>query len=146
MIVKRLDSNHLTDVVKISRHIDEFVTTDDGDQWSDKELREWLSNPFDYCGGVFSDNRLVAYCLSHFHKETNKVHVENVFVEEDFRRRGAATLLMKALVEFYEDNLRNKLRFAGVVRTDNEGAHSFFEKTGFKRGYEFTWFQKDLPS
>lgn len=142
--IKRLELKHVPKIIRISQFVSEFVTTPDEDHWSAAELREWLSNPHDYCGGVFSDNDLIGYCLSHFHREVNKVHIENIFVRTDSRRLGLGTLLITALVEFYEVNATNKLRIAGLVQSDNQSAQQFFERLGFKRGYPFMWFEKDL--
>jgi GNAT superfamily N-acetyltransferase len=145
-VLNRLRKEHVKDVINCVHHVDEFQTTDSQDQWSEEELSAWLSHPNDFCVGVYSGDHLVGYSLSHWHQETNKVHIENVFVKKHFRRQGVATLLMNATRDFYRARTDNRIRLAGVIRSDNASAQLFFEQDGFNKGLEMIWYQKDVYS
>jgi GNAT superfamily N-acetyltransferase len=142
LIIRQLCSHDAPDIFSLSQLVDEFVTTDKEDRWSISELSDWLANSSDYCVGAFSDGSLIGFCLSHFHKESNKVHLENIFVRSDFRRHGVGSSLIETLVAFYRANNDKHLRYVGLVQSGNANAQSFFQNVGFNRGLQVIWFQR----
>ena len=62
--------------------------------------------------------------------------LEDVFVDADYRNKGIGKQLVeKAIVEARS---RNCYKLIGDSRFENEAAHRFYERLGFKKqGYEF---------
>lgn len=142
--LNRLRPENAFQLVEITREVEEFLTTEDEDHWSQDELQGWLANDDDCCLGAFIGGRLVGFCLSHFHKEANKVHIENVFVLPDVRRSGIGTALVEGVVLSYISRAQKRIRFVGLVRSDNTHAQNFFENKVFKRGEMMLWYQRDV--
>ena len=71
-------------------------------------------------------------------KSMEKLHIENVFVAEEHRRKGIGEKLMETILgEAKKENLRY------VIGLTND-ANDFFENVGFEKGYEFTWYDLNL--
>lgn len=62
--------------------------------------------------------------------------LEDVFVEENFRKLGYGRKLVLAVIE--EARARGCYKLIGTSRTSNEKVHQFYERLGFtKWGHEF---------
>lgn len=71
------------------------------------------------------DGTLVGFCLSHYSKAINKVYLENIFVDVDYRGCGFATLMVSKVLEIYgERNQGKMLRFVALVEELNTPAIS----------------------
>lgn len=57
------------------------------------------------------------------------INIVDVFVREDYRRRGIAQELFKYIFEMFKSR---KVKFMLEVREDNEAAYNLYVKLGFK--------------
>jgi GNAT superfamily N-acetyltransferase len=62
--------------------------------------------------------------------------LENVYIEEEYRKQGLGTQLLKSAIE--EAKRLNCYKIIGTSRVYKEGVHKFYLKNGFTNwGYEF---------
>jgi len=91
----------------------------------------WFRRPIrarDFCWGVCDGNRLVGYLIACREDET--LHIANLAIDPDYRNQGAATSLIKRIVQAATDE-----RFKDIyleVRRSNEEAIRLYERFGFK--------------
>ena len=142
-IIKRLKLEDIPQLV--SRLSDKkFNCCSFEDFWSSDELSLWLQDENDVCIGCFVEDNLIGFCLSHFASSINKVYLENVFVDEKYRRLGIATSMLSEVVRLYrEKNPKKVLRFVAMVEKSNTPAVFTLEKEGFNVGDEMLWIQKN---
>ncbi|MEM1485220.1 ribosomal protein S18-alanine N-acetyltransferase [Oscillospiraceae bacterium PP1C4] len=96
--------------------------------WSERVLEAELQNP----NGVFltamEDETLAGYVG--MHRVLDEGYIANVAVDENYRRRGVATMLLEELLAFAR---QNKLGFLTLeVREGNIPAIAFYSKMGFR--------------
>ena len=137
----------LDDVPLIINYLkdERFDCCEFNDFWSIDELKEWIIRSEEICVGCFVDGTLVGFCLSHYSKAINKVYLENIFVDVDYRGRGFATLMVSKVLEMYgERNQGKMLRFVALVEESNSPAISTLKKEGFNVGDKMLWIQKNI--
>jgi len=80
--------------------------------------------------------RLYLYILKNdLHKEPF-AFLEDVFVEEEFRKHGIGRQLVQKAIE--EAKVQGCYKLIGNSRTFKTGVHAFYEKLGIKKwGFEF---------
>lgn len=115
------------------------------DYWTEDELEAWISDHSDYCIGAFWADSLIGFCLTHYHKTTNKVHLENVFVVEQYRRNGVAQRLLYDVVSYYSDKSK-VIRFVGMVDLDNIKSQKLLETNCFVKGRPMYWMQSNIKN
>lgn len=140
VIVRRLEVSDVDDIKNFISH-PFFDCALNGDFWSIDELKAWLSIKYDYCVGAFLSDELIGFCMSHFHKEAHKVHLENVFVAEPYRDRGVGYRLLNVVINYYSNY--GPMRYVGLVDEDNSAAYRLLLKVGFSHGSKFIWMQKN---
>lgn len=114
------------------------------DFWSTLELQEWLSKEDNLCVGCFRGENLIGFCLTHFFKSINKIYLENIFVDPDYREQGIATCMLNKVIDMYcSQNQGRTLRFVALVETSNAPAISTLKKEGFNVGDKMFWIQKN---
>lgn len=113
------------------------------DHWNEDELRLWISDHTDYCIGAFLEDALIGFCLTHYHKATNKVHLENIFVMGQYRRNGVAQRLLYDVVSYYCDQ-SSMIRFVGMVDLDNIKSQKLLETNNFMKGHPMYWMQSNI--
>jgi len=83
------------------------------------------------------NDKVVGFILSHIHRPTGKVEIENIFVEDSHRKRGIASGLCQRLLDDYESEDAD---FAvAITMQDNHKIHDFNRKMGFQRGSDVVW-------
>lgn len=113
------------------------------DFWTYNEIVEWLSCNDDCCMAAYDGKNLIGFCLTHYHKAVSKVHIENIFVVEKYRKRGIASSLIQKIESFYLSK-GSRLRFVAMINADNYVALSFMKKMGYLYGEKMIWIQKNL--
>lgn len=79
---------------------------------------------------------LQLYIISNERHDEPYAFLENVYIEEEYRKQGLGTQLVQAAIE--ESKKRNCYKIIGTSRTFKEGVHKFYLKNGFTNwGYEF---------
>ena len=95
--------------------------------WSERTLAAELKNPAAVFFVARSGGRVVGY--AGMHRVLDEGYIANVAVTGAFRRRGAATALMRRLFRYAR---RERLGFLTLeVREGNLPARAFYEKLGF---------------
>lgn len=62
--------------------------------------------------------------------------MENIYVEPEYRNRGLGSTLIARIIR--EARRRKCYKLIGTSKSENTGAHRFYERSGFKKvGYEF---------
>lgn len=112
------------------------------DYWSESEIEGWLSNNNDFCVGAFLDDLIVGFCLTHYHREANKVHLENIYVIEGLRCKGIAGKMIDELIAHYNKRCK-RMRYIGLVNVNNESTIKLLTNKGFRIGDNMFWIQKN---
>ena len=96
--------------------------------WPEEALRRALTDPAQYWLAAVADGRLMGY--AGMQTVLDEGYIDNVAVDPAFRRRGAASALLRGLVD---EARRRELAFLTLeVRESNTGAIALYEKFGFK--------------
>lgn len=140
--IRRLSKCDVKDVSLYLRHYYFDCGTID-DYWNEDEIGAWISDHSDYCIGAFWADTLIGFCLTHYHKATNKVHLENIFVVEQYRRNGVAQRLLYDIVSYYS-NKSKMIRFVGMVDLDNIKSQKLLETNNFIKGRPMYWMQSNI--
>lgn len=74
------------------------------------------------------DDQVIGFVIYELHK--NRLHILNIAVREDFRRRGAGSALIKKLIGKLHAQRRNRIMLE--VRETNLSAQMFFREAGFR--------------
>jgi GNAT superfamily N-acetyltransferase len=85
---------------------------------------------------------LQLYIISNERHDEPYAFLENLYVEEEYRKHGLGTQLVQAAIE--ESKKRYCYKIIGTSRTYKEAVHKFYLKNGFTNwGYEFRMDLKD---
>lgn len=98
------------------------------DKWSYELLKnDFLGNDFSYYLLGEKDDRIVGYIA--LMNIAGEIHINNIAVDEAYRRQGIGEDLLKAGIDYYS---REKLiGYTLEVREDNYPAIGLYEKLGF---------------
>lgn len=114
------------------------------DSWSIEEIEAWLSNRNDICVGAFIEKKLIGFCLTHFHTAVHKVHMENIFVIDKYRKQGVAHNLFYLIKKHYSQKEDKKIRFIGLVDVNNDKALEFLANEEMTIGNKMIWVQLNI--
>lgn len=105
-------------------------------EYKQEEIRESFAVKITAVESGQTVGRLFLYILKNeLHKEPFGF-LEDVFVEESFRKQGVGSELVKRAIE--EAKARGCYKLIGNSRTFAGAVHGFYEKLGFKKwGFEF---------
>ncbi len=118
--LRRLGLGDLTGVEELERRA--YTTP-----WSRTMFSGEISRPGSRCYGAFIDRRLAGYLI--VARYTDAWHVMNVAVDQPYRRRGVARLMLETLLrETADDGTRGHTL---EVRASNHGAIRLYEALGF---------------
>jgi GNAT superfamily N-acetyltransferase len=79
---------------------------------------------------------VLIYIISNERHDEPYAFLENVYIEEEYRKQGLGTKLIQTAIE--ESKKRNCYKIIGTSRIYKEGVHKFYLKNGFTNwGYEF---------
>lgn len=101
-----------------------------------KSKKSSLAVKFEIKNGKETLGRAYLYIIKNdLHKNPYGL-LEDLFVEEQYRRQGLGKKLLFAVIA--EAKKRKLYKLIGTSRTSRTGVHSFYKKYGFKKfGYEF---------
>ena len=128
-------------VYESGRETEAFRVSDTPGFWSRKQLNRWLDNPDDVLLVAEDNKRVIGYVMSQLHKPTGKATIENLFVDESYRKKGIGSDLIKRCLKELKE--RGASYFCAMVRTDNDKITNFYERCGFTRGYNFVWMERE---
>ncbi|MBM3679825.1 MAG: ribosomal-protein-alanine N-acetyltransferase [Actinobacteria bacterium] len=104
--------------------------------WSRTMFQGEIARPGSRCYGAFEGKTLVGYLI--VSRYTDAWHIMNVAVDEPYRRRGVARLMLETLLR--ETDRDGTHGHTLEVRVSNHGAIRLYEELGFRpsgmrRGY-----------
>jgi ribosomal-protein-alanine N-acetyltransferase len=111
---------HLTDILNIERV--SFPSP-----WGRESFEHEVRNPLSRFWGILSDNGLVAYIC--FWVAAGEIHLMNIAVHPEMRKRGLGRLLMDKLVQTGVEEDARKIWLE--VRPSNEAAKALYLRMGF---------------
>lgn len=80
------------------------------------------------CSPIIEHQRIAGYIVAR--ESAGELHINNVAVRDQFRRRGIGSALLRRIVETAR---RLKVRVAFLeVRSGNQAAQALYQRTGFK--------------
>ena len=97
--------------------------------FSDSLFSDWLEAPFAF--GAFDGDKLVGFVEGSGEAWHNLFRISNVFIAEEYRRKGVAASLMNRMVE----HARSENTWRGVIletQTCNHPAICMYKKLGFR--------------
>lgn len=137
--IRRLTSGDIGSLSSYMRHY-YFDCAELEDFWTDDEIEAWITDTKDYCTGAFLNNKIVGFCLTHHHRTANKVHIENIFVNDAYRGKGIAQYLLFDAIAFYRSKF-SKIRFVSLVDVTNDSSIKILERNNFTKGHPMYWMQ-----
>jgi [ribosomal protein S18]-alanine N-acetyltransferase len=111
---------HLADILDIERV--SFPSP-----WGRESFEHEVRNPLSRFWGILSDNGLVAYIC--FWVAAGEIHLMNIAVHPEMRKRGSGRALMDKLVQTGVEEGVRKIWLE--VRPSNEAARTLYSRTGF---------------
>ncbi|MGG7057822.1 GNAT family N-acetyltransferase [Clostridium tertium] len=98
-------------------------------QFKDELFSEWLEDPIVF--GIIENDILVAFIEGSTEEWHKLFRISNIFVSENFRRRGMADRLIEKMIE-YAKILNNCRGIILETQTCNYPAIQLYKKHGFK--------------
>lgn len=144
MRIIRLSEVHVKDVLSLGVSQNEFDCAQLGDFWTEDELISWFKNSVNICIGIYLNEKLLGYCLSHVNYSINKVFLENIYVAPEDRNKGIGTLLLNEVIRLYKIEAKYivNLRYVALVKSDNYSSIKLALSCGFTLGDSMIWLQK----
>lgn len=124
----------IPDVMAIERRSFEFP-------WTEQEIRQFRQQRNGFGAVVEHDERVVGFVLYEVH--LNRLHVVNLAVQPEFRRRCVGATMVRYLVDKLSAHRRNRIVLE--VRERNLGAQLFFRQLGFRAVKVLRDFYADTP-
>jgi ribosomal-protein-alanine N-acetyltransferase len=119
VIIKNLFTGHIRQIVEIEKQC--FI-----DPWTEDWFEAFILSD-EISWGVYINKKLVAYLFAVWNEDT--LHLVNIAVKADNRRRGIAKALLEKL---YKIALQRKIEYISLeVRRSNLAAIDFYKSEGF---------------
>ena len=143
MTIRRLLKSDSKDLVLFLNH-DKFDCCGLRDFWTVDELSKWFSVAEDICLGYFGNDGLIGFCLTHFCHQINKVYLENIYVNTEYRGRGIAPQLINETIRLYSELFpETEKRYVALIEENNAAVSRALSKCGFKTGDKMLWVQRN---
>ncbi len=121
-IDKKMFKRFQKDILCIEKN--SFITP-----WKLPQFVDELNNPYSHMWGLIEGEELIGYIC--FWMVVDEVHIMNIAIRADMRRKGMAKLLLSELIRFAKS--RNMSKIWLEVRPSNKAALSLYKKMGFKK-------------
>jgi ribosomal protein S18 acetylase RimI-like enzyme len=124
--------------------VEAFQTTDaeaeESPFWPKERLREWVRSGDDVLLVAEDDGTIVGYFLSHLHEITGAAYIENLYVDEKYRRQGIGKRL---LTEGVNRIVANGGRYiSALTKPDNDAMRALLREADFNEGDTFVWMDR----
>lgn len=142
---RRMETGDVEQVYSSGIKVEEFeVSLEEAKEspfWPKNVLYEWVKSD-DVLLVAEDGEKIVGYILTRLHQPTGKADIENIFVDENYRKQGIASMLLSECLK----QLKSKgARYVCVLtKTNNKSTIEFLKKNNFNKGYEFVWMDKFL--
>ncbi len=96
--------------------------------WSKQAFIDEINNPLSRYFVLENENEVIGYGgLWHI---VDEGHITNIAIKKEFRGQGLSKIILKSLIEYYEENSLSFLTLE--VRESNKVARNLYESFGFK--------------
>lgn len=139
--IRNIKKSDISEIINIGKSTEEFDISEDEEKfWPEESLRKWIDNDDDIILVAEKDNNIIGFILSHMHKPTGKVEIENIYVKKDYRREGIGRSLQEELLSRYKKK-KESVFAVGLVLKNNKKMHNFKEDMNFERGENLVWWE-----
>ncbi len=142
MKIRKMQRNDVEIVYEQGRKEKMFHVAENTFFWGREELLGWVKSRDDVLLVAEHEKRVIGHLLCMLHNPTRTAKIENLFVDESFRKRGVGSDLIRECM----NQLKNKgIRYvSALVKPENKSSSELLKSFGFKTGYGFTWMEKYL--
>ncbi len=141
--IRRMQLGDMAHVYEmITKRKEDFSVSDISYGWTKEQLERCINIEDDVLLVAEDEENVVGFVTSQYHKPTGKVTIENVYVAEEYRKRGIGSRLMNECIKQLKE--KGATYACAMVKTDNKQTIEFLESVGFNRGYDFTWVEHIL--
>lgn len=113
------------------------------DYYTTEMLQNFFSSPTDIYLAARVNDKLAGYFLVNFNPYLKEAYLIDLVIKPEYRGLGIASLFFKKVFELLKE--RDCIWAWALVHQDNKRMMEIFEKKGFYKGREFTFFFKDEP-
>ena len=112
--------------------------------WSLREVASHLEGNPDLCFVAESERRVVAFVMGdrQFEILKNTGHLEWIAVDEEFRRQGIASCLIREMEQVFRR--LGKEQIVADISSENTVSRAMAQHSGFSKGISVTFFIKKL--
>lgn len=97
-----------------------------------ENMESFINDESAYVIGAFDEEKLVGFIWAYkkmFNKK-EKIHVNHLYVNGEYRRRGIATELLKSVIDYAKKNNITDIELIATV--SNKNAINLYKKLGFE--------------
>jgi ribosomal protein S18 acetylase RimI-like enzyme len=140
--VRRMQENDVNPVYDLSANIKGLAVSEWPRFLEKKEVYSCLNNSSNVLLVAEDDGKISGYLMSRIHISTRNAIIENVHVDEQYRRRGVGSSLVGECLKKLKE--KGIVKLFGYVKKDDEATIKFLRSLGFKRYYDFPWMKLSL--
>ena len=141
MKIRKIQNKDINKIYQLGIDEKEFEVSEDMLFWSKKQLKKWISSNDDVLLVAEDNKKIVGFIMSAIHKPTQKVTIENIYVVEEYRKKGLAKKLLNETLKIFR---KKGIKFINAFVDDkNTASFNFFKKNNFKVFSKFYWVYKD---
>lgn len=142
--IRPMTEDDVKHVYRSGIEVEEFQTSEAAGNispfWPEEHLYDWVETESDVLLVAEDNKKIVGYFLSYIHLSTKTAYIRNVYVDDDYRRKGIGTQLVKeGLSQFSNKDVEY---VAALVKPDNVPMKKLFKDIDFNEGNIFTWIDK----
>lgn len=126
-------------VYDIGMKAEEFAISETSRFWAKEQLYKWIDSKDDVLLVAEENREIIGYVTSQLHTPTGKATIENVYVDEQYRRRGTGSDLIQECLKQLEE--RGATYVCGMVKLKDRLTTEFLKSLGFNKGYDFVWME-----
>ncbi len=143
MKIKRAKIEDARKIYLIQKRTKEFITSDGSkyDFFDQDEIRGWIMEKNHIALVAEVDSKVIGFLLARMATKYWCL-IEEISIEEKFRRKGIGKKLLEELYKILKN--RDIYMFQAFVRSDMKQPQIFWKKQGFKPKKKFTWFDKRI--
>ena len=139
--IRKMQESDLKTIHDIGVKVEGLAVSETIRFWTKQKLYGWVTNNKDDELLVAEDKgKVIGFIMSIFHNPTRIAIIDNLYVAEEYRRRGIGKDLVKECLKRLKER---GLRYIYVtVKKDNKAAIEFFKSLEFNKGYDFVWMER----
>jgi len=140
--IRRMQKNDIETVYDMGMKVEGFAVSESTRFWTKEELYRWIDSKDDVLLVAEDEGKIIGYIMSRLHIPTRNAIIENVYVDERYRRKEIGSNLVRECLKQLKE--KGTTYLYGLVKRDDKITIEFLKSLGFKRGYDFTWMELSL--